>query len=129
MKVKTKELTGYHHIFHHVAGGCGVGSCAKENNGHCCDDVYKCLVCGMEIKLLSKPEGHFEMPTIFYGRNCCDKELEQDEHRKTVLRVIGEDESNPIEPPTIQVDVRNQLRQVQRDRAEKLTGKLDAEAK
>ena len=77
MKVKTKELTGYHHIFYLTAGGCGVGDCAKENNGYCCDDEYECLICGLRIKLLSKPEGHFEMPTVFYGRHCCDAELDK----------------------------------------------------
>lgn len=68
MKRKEKLIKGYHHIFYHTAGGCGVGEC----EGYCCDDEYECLNCGLKIRLLSKPEGHFEMPTFFEGRNHCN---------------------------------------------------------
>lgn len=74
MKVKTKELTGYKHIFYHTGGGCGVGECG---GGYACDDEYECIICGKKIRLLSKPEGHFEMPTIFYGRHHCDPKFDK----------------------------------------------------
>jgi len=80
MKVKTKELSDYKHIFYHTGGGCGVGPCANKNKGYACDDEYECIICGMKIRLLSKPEGHFEMPTVFCGRHYCDKELDENKH-------------------------------------------------
>jgi len=64
-----KGKTGYHHIFKHTGGGCGVGELGK---GFCCDDEYECVICGKKIKFLSKPEGHFEMPTVFYGKEDCE---------------------------------------------------------
>lgn len=75
MAEKNRKISGYHHIFYHTGGGCGVGPCKGINDGFACDDDYQCLNCGLEIKLLSKPEGHFQVPTFFEGRDeCVDNE-------------------------------------------------------
>ena len=70
--MNSKELleAGYNHIFFHTDGGCDVD---VEDGKFACDDWYECLICGMRIKLLSTYKGHFEMPTMFYGRSVCGK--------------------------------------------------------
>jgi hypothetical protein len=72
------KISGYHHIFYHTGGGCGVGECSQKNEGYCCDDEYECLNCGLRIRFLSKPDGHFEMPQFIEGIHECPEEENKD---------------------------------------------------
>jgi len=85
MITKTEQLkkAGYNHIFVHTDGGCDVG---KKDTEFACDDWYECIICGKRIKFLSTYDGHFQIPTMFYGRSTCDEQLKNINKGKTILK-------------------------------------------